>query len=356
LFAYEKALIQNCNHRQNYNLSHFISMQTPFQALVLTELEGKTQAQVQQLTRTDLPAGDTLVAVSYSSLNYKDAMALTGKGKIVRQFPMVPGIDLVGTVMECSSGVWKAGDAVVLTGWGVGERFWGGYSQVQCVKSEWLTPLPKGMTALQSMTLGTAGLTAMLCVMALEAAALPKGKILVTGASGGVGSVALALLSRLGFEVTALTSRPEENQDYLTKLGATVVLGTAQWQTKISPLAAQRWAGVVDVAGGAILAQALSEVLYGGAVAASGLAASASLETTVLPFILRGVRLQGVDSVMCPQDKRSQAWERLASLCSADAYADMQRIVGLTALPALATEMMAGKAHGRVVVDLKAAP
>jgi acrylyl-CoA reductase (NADPH) len=251
--------------------------------------------------------------------------------------------------------VWKTGDAVVLTGWGVGERFWGGYSQVQCVKSEWLTALPQGMTPLQSMTLGTAGLTAMLCVMALEEAGLPKGKILVTGASGGVGSVAVALLSTLGFEVTALTSRPEENQDYLTQLGATEVLGVAQWQTKISPLAAQRWAGVVDVAGGAILAQALSEVHYGGAVAASGLAASVSLDTTVLPFILRGVRLQGVDSVMCPQAKRTQAWARLATLCPADAYADMQRIVGLAALPALAAEMMAGQAHGRVVVDLKAA-
>jgi len=331
-------------------------MQTPFQALVLTEVDGKTHAQVQPLTQTDLPAGDTLVAVSFSSLNYKDAMALTGKGKIVRQFPMVPGIDLVGTVMECTSGVWKNGDAVVLTGWGVGERFWGGYSQVQRVKAEWLTALPKDMTPLQSMTLGTAGLTAMLCVIALEAAALPTGKILVTGASGGVGSVAVALLSRLGFEVTALTSRPEENQDYLTKLGATEVLGTAQWQTKVSPLAAQRWAGVIDVAGGVILAQALSEVHYGGVVAASGLAASVSLETTVLPFILRGVRLQGVDSVMCPQDKRTQAWERLATLCSADAYADMQRVVDLSALPALAAEMMSGKAHGRVVVDLKAAP
>ena len=331
-------------------------MQTPFQALVLTEEAGKTHAQVQALTRADLPEGDTLVAVSHSSLNYQDAMAVTGTGKIGRQFPMVPGIDLVGTVMECSSGVWKAGDAVVLTGWGVGERFWGGYSQVQRVKSEWLIALPKDMTPLQSMTLGTAGLTAMLCVMALEEAGLPKGKILVTGASGGVGSVAVALLSRLGFEVTALTSRPEENQAYLTKLGATEVLGTAQWQTKISPLAAQRWAGVIDVAGGAILAQALSEVHYGGAVAASGLAASVSLETTVLPFILRGVRLQGVDSVMCPQDKRTQAWARLATLCSADAYAELQRVVGLAALPALAAEMMSGKAHGRVVVDLKAAP
>lgn len=324
-----------------------------FQALVLQQQDGATHASVQTLASTDLPDLDTTVEVAYSSLNYKDAMALTGTGKIIRQFPMVAGIDLVGTVVECKTGQWNKGDSVILTGWGVGERFWGGYSQVQKVKAEWLTALPQGMSPQQAMTIGTAGLTAMLSVMAIEEAGVKSGKVVVTGASGGVGSMAVAILAQLGYEVSALSSRPTENQAYLTALGAKEVLAINEWKTKISPLAGQRWAAAVDVVGGPILAQILSEMNYLGVVAASGLAASTALDTTVLPFILRGVRLQGIDSVMCPADKRSIAWQRLLSDCPSAAYAQVQRLVSLAELPQLAAEMMAGKAHGRVVVDLK---
>jgi acrylyl-CoA reductase (NADPH) len=329
-------------------------MKNSFKALVLTNEAGASTAGIQTLSAADLPDGDVLVAVSHSSLNYKDAMALTGTGKIVRQFPMVPGIDLAGTVVESASAQWRAGDAVVLTGWGVGERFWGGYSQLQRVKSEWLVALPAGMTPLQAMTLGTAGLTAMLCVMALQEAGVRSGTILVTGASGGVGSVATALLAQQGYAVTALSSRPDENRSYLQQLGAQEVLGVGAWQTKPAPLAAQRWAGAVDGVGGVVLAQLLSEINYGGAVAACGLAGGVALETTVLPFILRGVRLLGVDSVMCPLATRTRAWQRLAADCPAAAYSGMQRVVALEALAGLASEMMAGQAHGRVVVDLNA--
>lgn len=328
-------------------------MTSKFQALVLQQHDGVTQAQLQQLSLQELPDLDTTVEVAYSSLNYKDAMALTGTGKIIRQFPMIAGIDLVGTVVECQTGQWKKGDAVILTGWGVGERYWGGYSQQQKVKAQWLTALPTGMSALEAMTIGTAGLTAMLSVMAIEEAGVKNGKVIVSGATGGVGSMAVAILSKLAYEVVALTSRPAENQAYLHALGAKEVLGLQDWQGKISPLAAQRWAAAVDVAGGAILAQILSEMNYEGVVAASGLAASTQLETTVMPFILRGVRLQGIDSVMCPADKRKQAWQRLVTDCPDIAYKQVKRVVSLTDLPALAKEMMAGKAHGRVVVDLQ---
>lgn len=327
-------------------------MSNEFQALVLDQVDGKTIPSIKQLRDDDLPAGEVLVQVDYSSINYKDAMAVTGKGKIVRQFPMVPGIDFAGTVLESASSQLKPGDKVVLTGWGVGERFWGGYSQRQRAKAEWLVPLADSMDSLTAMTLGTAGLTAMLCVMALEDAGVQSGKILVTGASGGVGSVAVALLARLGYEVTALSQRPVEAREYLMKLGATQVIGGPEWSQKPAPLGAQRWAGSVDVVGGATLAQLLSETSYGGAVAACGLAGGVQLETTVMPFILRGVRLLGVDSVMCPNKRRSIAWARLAKEISATVNIEMQRVVALGDVPAIATEMMAGKAHGRVVVDV----
>jgi acrylyl-CoA reductase (NADPH) len=327
-------------------------MNEEFRALVLEQQDGKTLAAVKTLHIADLPAGEVLVQVDYSSINYKDAMAVTGKGKIVRQFPMVPGIDFAGTVLESASDSYKAGDKVVLTGWSVGERFWGGYSQKQRVKAEWLVPIAPGLDSLSAMTLGTAGLTAMLCVMALQEAGIASGKILVTGASGGVGSVAVALLANLGYEVTALSQRPTEARDYLTGLGATEVIGGPEWTDKPAPLAAQRWNGAIDVVGGTTLARILSEVNYGGAVAACGLAGGVGLETTVMPFILRGVRLLGVDSVICPNPRRSAAWARLAKELPATANLAMQRVVALAEVPAIATEMMAGKAHGRVVIDV----
>lgn len=327
-------------------------MSNDFQALVLNQHEGKTTAAVQQLTQQDLPEGDVLVQVDYSSINYKDAMAVTGTGKIIRQFPMVPGIDSAGTVIESSNPRFKAGDAVVLTGWGVGERHWGGLAQRQRVKADWLVPLPKGMSPLTAMTMGTAGLTAMLCVMALQDAGVASGPVLVSGATGGVGSVAVAVLARLGYNVSALSQRPDASRAYLTQLGATDVIGGPEWSEKPSPLATQRWAGAVDVVGGTTLARILSETHYGGAVAACGLAGGVGLETTVMPFILRGVRLLGVDSVMCPTERRLLAWQRLSTECPNVEGLGLQRVVGLSEVLAISQEMMAGRAHGRVVVDV----
>ncbi len=323
-----------------------------FQALVLDQVDGKTRSSVQRLRPDDLPPGEVRVAIDYSSMNYKDAMALTGRGKIVRQFPMVPGIDFAGTVIESATPAYRSGDKVVLTGWSVGERYWGGYSQQQRVKAEWLTPLPPGLDSQQAMLIGTAGLTAMLCVMALQEAGVASGAVLVTGASGGVGSVAVSLLSRLGYEVMALSQNPEKSRSYLQSLGAAEVLDGAQWHDKPAALATQRWAGAIDVVGGNVLARILSECHYGGAVAACGLAGGVTLETTVMPFILRGVRLLGVDSVMCPNARRAAAWARLAQELPVSAQQQMMRLASLQELPALAEAMMAGQARGRVVVDV----
>lgn len=327
-------------------------MTQDFQALVLEQQEGKTVHAIKRLTRADLPAGDVLVAVDYSSMNYKDAMAVTGTGKIVRQFPMVPGIDFAGTVLESQSPSYKPGDKVILTGWSVGERYWGGYSQQMRVNSDWLVPMAEGLDSQRAMTIGTAGLTAMLCVMALKDAGIASGKILVTGANGGVGSVAVTLLSRLGYHVVALSQFPEESKDYLTSLGAAEVIGGAEWSEKAAPLGTQRWAGAIDVVGANVLARVLSEIDYGGAVAACGLAGGFQLETTVMPFILRGVRLLGVDSVMCPVPRRIAAWSRLARELPASAHSQIQHLTSLEGLPALAAQMMAGKIQGRVVVDV----
>jgi len=327
-------------------------MNTTFQALVVDQVDGKPVPSLKQITQADLPAGDVLVAIDYSSINYKDAMALTGTGKIIRSFPMVPGIDFAGTVLESSSADYQPGDKVVLTGWSVGERFWGGYSQMQRVKAEWLVPLPAALSSQSAMAIGTAGLTAMLCVMALEDAGVETGKILVSGANGGVGSVAISLLAGLGYEVTALSQRPDENRDYLLGLGAKDVIGGPEWKEKPAPLGSQRWQGAVDVVGGTVLARMLSEIDYGGAVAACGLAGGFGLDTTVMPFILRGVRLLGVDSVMCPTARRMVAWQRLATEFAAPAQAQMQRVVGLGEVVALAKDFMAGTSRGRVVVDV----
>ena len=327
-------------------------MNTTFQAIVVDQVEGKPVPQLKHITVADLPAGEVLVAIDYSSINYKDAMALTGTGKIIRSFPMVPGIDFAGTVVESSSADYQPGDKVVLTGWSVGERFWGGYSQMQRVKAEWLVPLPAALSSQSAMAIGTAGLTAMLCVMALQDAGVSSGKILVSGANGGVGSVAISLLAGLGYEVTALSQRPDDNRDYLMGLGAKDVIGGPEWKEKPAPLGSQRWQGAVDVVGGTVLPRMLSEIDYGGAVAACGLAGGFGLETTVMPFILRGVRLLGVDSVMCPKARRIAAWQRLATEFAAPAQAQMQRVVGLGKVMDLAKDFMAGTSRGRVVVDV----
>jgi len=329
---------------------------TPFKALVLRQSdEGKTLAAIEQLTLADLPAEEVLVKVEYSSLNYKDGMAVTGTGKIVLQWPMVPGIDLAGTVVDGGNSSYRPGDRVVLTGWSVGEKYWGGYSQLQRVRPEWLVPLPEGLTTQQAMAVGTAGLTAMLCVMALEEGGVTpdKGTVVVSGAAGGVGSVAVALLAKLGYQVAAISGR-ESTHVYLKELGATQIIGREEMAARSRPLEKSRWAGAIDTAGGEILARLLAETDYSGTVAACGLAADYKLPTTVMPFILRNVRLQGVDSVMCPLARRNQAWQRIAQGLPANLLNAINQVVTLEQLPALAADIVKGQVRGRVVVDLQA--
>lgn len=331
-----------------------MAAQDTFKALLLRQDDDKkTQATLETLTVADLPDEDVRVAVEYSSLNYKDGMAVTGTGKIVLQWPMVPGIDLAGTVLESRSDAYKAGDKVVLTGWSVGEKYWGGYSQQQKLKADWLVPLPAGLTTQQAMAVGTAGLTAMLCVMALEEGGITPeaGPVVVTGAAGGVGSVAVAILAKLGYQVAAVTGR-ESTHDYLRALGASEILSRDEMAAKPRPLEKQRWAGAVDTVGGEMLARVLAEADYSGVVAACGLAGDFRLPTSVMPFILRNVRLQGVDSVMCPLARRSEAWSRLAHDLPMAQLEQVMQVVSLDEVPAQAAKIMQGQVQGRVVVDL----
>jgi acrylyl-CoA reductase (NADPH) len=324
-----------------------------FKALVLSQENGRTVCHLRQLSLAELPPGDVLVAVEYSSLNYKDGLAITGKGKIVRRYPMVPGVDLAGTVLESTAPEFQSGDKVVLTGWGVGEQHWGGYTQRARLQGSWLVRLPETLDTRQAMMIGTAGFTAMLCVMALEETGLSptaQHPVLVTGASGGVGSLAVALLAKLGYKVAAVTGRPE-NQDYLRELGATEFLSREQMIAATRPLETQRWAAAVDTVGGKVLARVLAEIAYGGGVAACGLAGGAELVTTVMPFILRGVRLLGVDSVLCPLPRRRRAWEQLAADLPAHVLAKISRVVPLEEAPQLAEAIVAGRVRGRVVID-----
>ncbi len=327
-------------------------MTARFNALVVRETESGQTAAIEALTDDDLPEGDVVVDIDHSSLNYKDGMALTGKGRIIRSFPMVPGIDLSGTVATSDSARYRPGDEVILTGWSVGERYWGGYAQRQRVRSEWLVPRPAEMSSLTAMAIGTAGLTSMLCVMAIEDAGVAPGDgpVLVTGAAGGVGSVAVALLANLGYEVTAVTGRPE-TEEYLTGLGATDFRTREEMSEPARPLESETWAAAVDTVGSAMLAKVLAQTRYGGVVAACGLAGGVDLPTTVMPFILRGVRLQGVDSVMVPYEVRTAAWDRLAGDLPADRLDSMTEVVPLSELLDRAPAIMAGQVRGRVVVD-----
>jgi acrylyl-CoA reductase (NADPH) len=326
---------------------------TTFKALVLDQRDGQLSAAIQDVATESLPAGDVLVDVAYSSLNYKDGLAITGRGKIIRQFPMAPGIDFAGTVLESQHPAYQPGDQVVLTGWGVGERHWGGMSQRARVKGDWLVPLPDGLTLEQSMAIGTAGFTAMLCVMAIEAYGIVPGReLLVTGASGGVGSVAVALLAQAGHAVVASTGRAAE-AGYLSALGAREVIGRLPAEGK--PLESERWGGAVDTVGGATLAAVLRTLAYNAGVAACGNAGGVELNTTVFPFILRGVGLLGVESVMCPADRRRAAWARLARDLPADKLASMTQVVPLGEVPALSQSIVAGAVRGRVVIDVRQA-
>jgi acrylyl-CoA reductase (NADPH) len=323
-----------------------------FRALVLEEHDGQTRSSLQQLDPSRLPDGDVTVRVSHSSLNYKDGLAITGTGKIIRSFPMIPGIDFAGVVESSSSQRYGAGDPVVLTGWGVGERHWGGLSELARVKADWLVPLPTGLSAAQAMGVGTAGFTAMLCVMALERAGLdPGGEVVVTGAAGGVGSVAVMLLARLGYRVTASTGRAQTHE-YLRELGATDILERDVLASPGRPLETERFAGAIDTVGGTTLAGLIARMKYNSSIAACGLAGGAGLTTTVMPFILRGVNLLGVESVMVPYPRRLEAWARLARDLPLDQLERAMQMVGLEEVPGLAREIIAGRVRGRVVVDL----
>jgi acrylyl-CoA reductase (NADPH) len=310
----------------------------------------------QQLSDADLPDGDVTVDVRFSSLNYKDGLAVSGKGKIARRFPMVCGIDLAGTVTESDSAQWQPGDEVVVTGWGLSETHPGGYAERQRLRSEWLVRKPSGLTAPQTMAIGTAGLTSMLCVLALADAGLSPeqdGEVLVTGAAGGVGSVAVAILARLGYRVTAATGRPETH-DYLRELGATAFVDRTELATDSGrALDKQRWIGAVDCVGGTTLASVLKQTHYRGAVAACGLAGGSELPASVLPFILRGVSLLGIDSVQCPMPLRERAWQRLETDLPLDKLDTVTSHRPLADVPSLAREILAGQVRGRVVIDIQ---
>ncbi|QIR15833.1 MDR family oxidoreductase [Shewanella aestuarii] len=325
-----------------------------FNALVLTQEDKQTLAQVSQISETDLPEGEVLVDVACSSLNYKDGLAVTGVGKIIRNFPMVPGIDFAGTVLESSDQRYKAGDQVILTGWGVGENHWGGLAEKARVKADWLVPMPSNCDAVKAMQIGTAGLTAMLCVQALQKAGVKPsdGEVLVTGASGGVGSVAVTLLAQLGYEVVASSGRVEENAPLLIKLGAKEVIERSELDIDATPLERQRWAGVVDTVGNKVLATALAQMNYGGAAAICGLAGGFALPTTVMPFILRGVNLLGIDSVACPFEKRQSAWQEVIKLLPESYYQQACQSISLAQVPDFSQQIIKGQVTGRVLVKL----
>ena len=327
-----------------------------FNALVVEKDEesGKTSASVQQIGEDRLPAGDVTVAVEYSTVNYKDGLCIGPGGGLVRNYPHVPGIDFAGTVEASDDARYTPGDKVVLTGWRVGEAHWGGYAQKARVRADWLVPLPDGLDTRQAMAVGTAGFTAMLAVMALEDHGIKDGPVLVTGAAGGVGSVATAILAKLGHEVAAVTGRPE-SADYLKALGATQIVAREDInETTKRPLEAETWGGCVDAVGSAMLARVLGQMKYGASVAAVGLAGGADLPATVIPFLLRGVNLLGIDSVMQPYDNRVRAWKRIASDLPMDKLEAMIRPAALGDLPGLGRDILKGQVQGRVVVDVNA--
>ena len=327
-----------------------------FDALIVDKDEetGKTSAAVTQIGLDDLPDGEVTVAVEYSTVNYKDGLCIGPGGGLVRKYPHVPGIDFSGTVEASSDDRYAPGDKVVLTGWRVGEAHWGGYAQKARVKTDWLVPLPEGLDSRQAMAVGTAGLTAMLSVMALEdhGLAVGQGPVLVTGAAGGVGSVAVAILASLGHEVAGVTGRPE-TADYLAGLGVSQIVPRADINETVKrPLEGETWAGCIDAVGGAMLARVLGQMKYGASVAAVGLAGGAQLPATVIPFLLRGVNLLGIDSVMQPYDNRVRAWGRIARDLPMSKLEDMVVPATLKDLPTLGKDILQGQVRGRVVVDV----
>ncbi|MGG7645843.1 MDR family oxidoreductase [Rhodovulum sp. YNF3179] len=329
-----------------------------FKALLVEKDEdGKTRAGVQDIAEDRLPEGDVTVAVEYSTLNYKDGLCIGPGGGLVREYPHVPGIDFAGTVEDSADDRYKPGDKVVLTGWRVGEIHWGGYAQKARVKADWLVPLPEGLTTRRAMAVGTAGFTAMLAIMALEDHGLAPGQgpVLVTGAAGGVGSVATATLAALGYEVAAVTGRPEQ-ADYLTDLGATQIVPRDELtEVTRKPLERETWAGAIDAVAGAMLGRVLKQMMYGKSVAAIGLAGGPAIEGALItPFILRGVNLLGIDSVMRPYEDRLRAWTRIGSDLPMDKLEAMVQPATLSDLPALGKDILKGQVKGRVVVDVNA--
>ncbi|WP_375552193.1 acryloyl-CoA reductase [Rhodophyticola porphyridii] len=327
-------------------------------ALIVEKNEdtGKTSAEVQEIDEARLPDGEVTVAVEYSTLNYKDGLCIGPGGGLVRTYPHVPGIDFAGTVEKSDDPRYAPGDKVVLTGWRVGEVHWGGYAEKARVKADWLVPLPEGLTTRSAMAVGTAGFTAMLAVMALEDHGLTpdRGEVLVTGAAGGVGSVATAILGNLGYRVAGVTGRPEQ-EAYLKSLGAARIVAREEINETVKrPLEAETWAGCVDAVGGAMLARVLGQMAYGGSVAAVGLAGGAGLPATVIPFLLRGVNLLGIDSVMQPYDNRVRAWGRIARDLPMEKLEAMIHPAGLADLPELGAAILKGGVRGRVVVDVTA--
>jgi acrylyl-CoA reductase (NADPH) len=333
-----------------------MALPDPFRALVLENQNGTVRAAVKELPVDSLPDGDVLVSVASSSLNYKDALAVTNRGKIVRRFPMVPGIDFSGVVAGSASAAFQPGDPVVLTGWGVGEEHWGGFAQLARVKSEWLLSLPQGLTLKRAMQIGTAGLTAMFCVMALEEHGVrpDKGEIIVTGATGGVGCIAVMLLAKLGYKVVASTGKVDAHE-FLKSLGAHEVIDRSQLVTRSDkPLERGRWAGAVDSVGGETLAALLRQTECDGCVTAVGLAGGTELHATVYPFILRAVSLIGISSGSMATERRRTAWTRLTAKLPMDTLDCLTQTARLADVPALAEQMMDGKTRGRLVIDVNA--
>jgi acrylyl-CoA reductase (NADPH) len=324
-----------------------------FKAIVIEKSDGATRAALTDFDEANLMDGDVTVRVEYSCVNYKDGLAITGKSPVVRRFPMIAGIDFAGTVEASSHPAWKPRDKVILNGWGCGETHLGAYAEKARVKGNWLVRLPPSMSAREAMAIGTAGYTAMLAVMALEGHGLTpeRGPVAVTGAAGGVGSVAIAILAKRGFSVSAVTGRPQE-ADYLKGLGAAEIVERKDLAGPPKALAKERWAGAVDAVGSTTLANLLSMTRYGGAVAACGLAGGMDLPASVAPFILRGVCLYGIDSVMCPIDRRREAWKRLETELDRQNLASMTHEIGLSGVPEAAAAILAGKIRGRIVVKI----
>lgn len=327
-------------------------MTDKFNAFMMTESDGVREASLTQLTEADLPDEEVLIKISYSGLNYKDGLAICGKG-IARRFPMVGGIDLVGSVIDGGQTEFAAGDKVIVNGWGLSEVHWGGFSQKQRVNPDWLVRMPTGFAEQETMAIGTAGYTAMLCVLALQEQGLKPedGEILVTGAAGGVGSVAISLLSSLGYQVVASTGR-QETHDYLRFLGASDFISRNELSETGRPFQKERWAGAVDTVGTTTLANVLSQTQYDGVVTCCGLAGGADLPASVLPFILRNVHLIGVDSVMASKERRQQAWDRLESDLDREKLAELTTVEPMSALPHLGPKIVEGKTRGRVVIDV----